>query len=323
MVVVTGASSWATWGAESAFGTPVAVTKQFGQNVKVNSFSFDNSMKILPTLGNIEAQASVAGTFKGTVGIECALSNPWWQHFVSGNDEIVVGTAPYIHHYVAGAGQATQVAKNVKPITIETGIDLATDIVRTLAGCVCKSASLDFAVDEPVKATFDFDYKTEALGTSITSVAAESEAPLVFSHANIEIPNATTLTNVKSAKLTINRGSEMLFGLGSRLAGATFNKTIGFDWSVSLPFETYTLLRLALGANAAPGTAVAESTMDFVIDNGGTTTASRTQQITLGGLVFEKFDMPENVDEAVFQNLSGKARTCTVMNGANNTATEP
>jgi len=143
--------------------------------------------------------------------------------------------------------------------------------------------------------------------------------------ASVELPDGTTLSDVQEASITITRNSTLLTSLGSRIASNHFQGNVGYEIRLSVPVEDANLLKRTYGSTSAtsPQSTIEETTLDLLIDNGKTGTDNRKLHLTFGGVVLDSYATPVSAGEMVSADVALKARTWTLAEAINNTATNP
>ena len=129
------------------------------------------------------------------------------------------------------------------------------------------------------------------------------------------------------ADLTIERNTELVYGLGDRRATTHTEGKREFSVDVSSLLENTTLLEKfyantgsATGPASSSITEISSITIGFSNDGWSTAVAtSRRFTIVLTGCKLENFSPPMDVESGVMQSFTILARTCTVT-VINNTA---
>jgi len=328
-MATTGADTYTTWKLETSYASSVTGSaKSFGHDVKLSAQSAKNNIQLQYGLGNQEATTHVAGLYGGSFSLDYTLGDPWMFAYITGNNASTTGLGPYTHTFLNTASSLpeTTYSKTMKSIAVEHGVDLSTDVVTTFKGCVMKSLSMDMVVGDPVKCKNDFDYATEALTTSVSSNVNSTDDAYTFAYASFEFPTDTTISNVQSLNLTINRNAELKGSLGNRLPQFFLTKKSDYTLKATLPVENSTLLEYLYGTTSltAPAQKLTEPAgLKIVLDNELSSTNQR--QITLefvGALVDERAS-PADVNEMKTQDLSFIARQWKVAKAINNQPSQP
>jgi hypothetical protein len=190
---------------------------------------------------------------------------------------------------------------------------------------VIKTCTINASVNELVKLTLEMDYKTETKDAIVGSNIADTWSdPFTFAYGSLEFPVSTTIAEVQSIDLTINRNPEMVKGLGSRFTTSAPAKQIEYAFKATICLEDKNMLETFYGAAGNPNATVAETaTMRLLFDNGGATTATRELDLKFAGIKIDTFSTPQTVDEVIKMEISGKVRQWTDAIYSDNTATEP
>ena len=228
-MVRTGAFAYAKYGYETAFATAVTADKKFGLQDKVGSWTLTNNRINLAQLNQIEPNKFAYGQQQGTISMNYVLSNPWVFGAIYGAPSVGsisngVATHSYPH---ASNGQP----KNVRSATVEIAFDASEsggDIVRTLKGCITNSLALSTTVGQTVDVTQDLSYgKEDAPSTSFSGsnapVKPTSEFPYTFAHAKLTVGD-DVIAQVQDLDITFTQNSDMLWGLDSHQAVATYRR---------------------------------------------------------------------------------------------------
>lgn len=319
---IAGASVRVSYGWEvvTTFGTEsLSIDKAFSQGVKLNTFDIDNSAEYVYGLGSQDAQKSVVKEFKGTWGIEFALSDPWWLEAILGEAPADAGATPFTHTYDATAGLDD---KQVS-MSIVLGFDQDTDSNQTLLGCICNAMTLTAAVGDIVKVTLDGMFKTLAKDTTLDSWVEAVEDPFSFACASFECPNASTIADVQSIEMAWNRNNKFVWGLGSRHAQA--NVPTQREWNIRLTatYENDTQFwDDLLGSTTAPTLNPAEvATCELTITNGLTLIDMRKYVFLFANVRIERGAISASTDALVTQDITLRARTLTSVVVSNGTET--
>jgi len=172
MVIATGARGYVAYEFENTFGallnagnssTGEYPNKRFGLQEKITSWTLNNNRIVLPTLNQTEPESFAYGQETGSIGIDFILSNPWFFGALYGAPTSVTSGAPEVHTY---ASPTTIKTKDVRSFRTEIGLDLGTDIVRSMKGCVCRTFAISTTVGGIVQCSADIAYSIEDAPTS-------------------------------------------------------------------------------------------------------------------------------------------------------------
>lgn len=320
-IPISGAAVVVNYSWESTFGSSSVTTpKSFGQGVKLTAYDMDNSAEFVYALGNQNAQKSVVKEFKGTFGLEFILSDPWWLRLILGGTPTDAGATPYTHTWtVANSG----IINTLPSATLDVNYDMTVDASYKVLGAQVGSATISANVGDTIKVKLDGTFINLTLGTTLSAAAAPVEEPFTFAQGSLDFPSATTMTNVQSFELSINRNLELIWGLGSRFATKNVAKQREYNLKVTQTYEQSTdYVSSFLGSSTAPTATVAEvATCVFTVDNGGATSAMRKYVFTFADCLVEKVSIPASVEDITKQEISIRARNLTSVVVSNNTAT--
>lgn len=264
-----------------------------------------------------DVQKLVAKAYTGTVDIDFTLSTPYWLTAVLGAVADGAGP-PYDHTYTPA---------NVTPtISIEIGNDIDTDSVQKLLGCRLSSMTLSSAPNDLVKCALSFVYLNELEGTSLGSQVAIPDNPFCYSQATYELPAASTIADLESFDIVVNRNPELVPQQGSRFYAKSVNKAREYQTSLVIPFEAAaTILEKFYGTGTGPstGTPTETATAQIVLTNGAAGVLERTLTIDLAGLGIDTETLNSAPVEIVKENSTLFARTVTDFIWRDNTAVAP
>jgi len=176
-------------------------------------------------------------------------------------------------------------------------------------------------------AVVDIIYKDETQSSSglDSSPATDSETVFTFAQATLEIPDGTTITDVQGIDLTFENGTNYVFGLGSRKAQQAVPQGRNYTFTLDVPYESAArLYQYFAGASSGPQDSISATTLDIIMDNGGSGTSQRTIHITLSGVYFDEHTLNANSpDDLVREGISGFAKSLSSATYLNDTATDP
>ena len=207
---VAGVGSYLLYGEETTFGTAVTTDTHFGYVTNLSP-TLDNSNTyrrsfVGTTTGGRDVAKILPGVIKNSATIDFDVLNWTFMEFVLGT---ATGTDPFTY---TGANAPAS-------ITLSRSIDnVTTDRDEIWAGTAIDSITIKASVGEPVSVSMNILSANHQGDTTVaTAVALPTEDVYSFSGADIELPNATPLTNIiDSLEITISNNYEMLYGLGSR-----------------------------------------------------------------------------------------------------------
>lgn len=316
--MVGGESSYALFGYETTFKTAVTANKPFGWDTRITRAGGSNAIRRVFNLGNRSAQKLLEAQFAGSLSVDFELADPWFLKGVLGSLS-TAGAGPYTH-------TITEIAAAAPSLTVEAGIDLATDAVIKYLGCVVSSCRLAIAAPgDPVRVTLDMLYATESKATSgLGSQTAPTDSPFNFAYATLEMPNGTTIANTQSVDLTITNTSALRYAIGSRFAaGYTMRQRIYDINTTNLFTDAAIYLETLYGSAAGPMALLTEvADLEFVLDNGQGTTARRAYNFYYSGVKIDSHDLPRSIDSELYERVPMIGRTLSVT-AVDNTSAMP
>jgi hypothetical protein len=315
---IAGFGSYCNYGYESSYNGGAVSARVFGHGTKI-TIGRKNNMEPIWGLGARNASTNVAKKFEGNGSVDFFLSNGSFFRAVLGAVADTGGPS-YAHTYTE--------ANTLASFAIDTGSELGTtDEVVELKGCVATSCSISAAVNELVKVKLDFLYANETLATSgIGSQVSENEEPFVFHHGTLEIPDTNTISFVQNFDLTIDNGTELIWGLGSRAATANVGKQRKYGIKITSIYTDPTIMLTKFyGASGGPlttSTPASQATLQLTFTNGGAGSALRSFVINLTNIYFDTYDITKDVNDVLKEDLSGFALGCTSIIYTNATASD-
>ena len=320
-MATSGIKSYVNYGWETTYGTASStINIPFGHDTKITSLSMKRNSKMINGLGNTEAVNSVATTFEGSLGIDFVLGNGYLFKAVTGNTSTDAGSGPYTHTYIASAGD---MGKTLPSFTVENGVDLSTDYRGKYTGCTINSLKLSASTGELVQASATIDFakfeKDATLGTKVDDTYAD---PFSFVHASLEIPDGTTIAEVQSFDLTINKKPKLVDGLGSQFHQTAITTGTEYDLSVDVAFEDTVLMEDFLGSSSSPADNPDEvASLDINFNNGKSGTDLRSLQITFSGIRLDELSLPQDNEDLIKESLTIKPRQISSLVYTDNNAT--
>ena len=237
-MVRTGANSYLKYGWETTFATKSSsLTKPFGLQQSVGSWTVNNSRKDLRKLGQVEREAFAYGQQNGSLSVEFILSNPWIFQALYGAPSTTGSSSDFTHTYPhASTGQP----KTVQPLSCEIGFqaESATNatVVRSMLGGVLTGLSISTNIDDLVNVSADITYGNEGDPSNTTSdfdttpPSDDIAFPYTFAHGTLKWYNGSalaTVAEVQSANISFTQNVNLLYRIGSNKATAAYRQ--GFD----------------------------------------------------------------------------------------------
>ena len=316
----TGSLSYARYGFESTFNTSPgdgSLSTFFGHNVRFSATPRNNTERI-PNLNTRNYSKYAAKKFEGSFTVDFQVSNWFFLKAIIGT-VATTGAGPFTHTYTE--------ADLPTSVTIQSSEDLDTDSERTFTGCVFDKFTCTMSTGDVLAGRIDGFYAQEAKDSTLntTGNTSDSEEVFTFSQANLELPNATTQTEVQSLEMSITNNFEMIWGLGSRLATKRISKQRVYEFRLSKIRDLDAdILDRFYGGTAAltdPGTPADTADLDILITNGESGTAERRFQALFDNIQVEDPSIPLNPTEVVKEdallyalNLNGTSKAVYVNN---------
>jgi hypothetical protein len=243
-MVRTGAHAYVKYDFETSYAAGGTPNKKFGLQDKMTSLSLTNNRQNLAQLNQNTIHKFAYGQQQGTASMGFTLSNPWLFGAVLGEPTTTGSSAPYTHTYNTAAN-----LKTPRTIVTEVGVDGASaDVVRTLKGGLINTFNISAAIGGLVECTADITFGKETapsttLGTAPT--LPSSEFPYTFAHAELTV-GGNTVVQCQEASLNIAQNSELLYGLNSHHAVASFRRVLDLTGSFKSSFINKTLFEKVL-----------------------------------------------------------------------------
>ena len=350
MVILTGARGYVAYEFENTFGallnagnnsTGEYPNKRFGLQEKITSWTLNNNRIVLPTLNQTEPEAFAYGQEMGSLGIDFILSNPWIFGAIYGSPTPSGSGTDYLHTYTS---PATTKTKDVRSFRTEIGLDLGTDIVRTMKGCICKTFAISTSVGGIVQCSADIAYSNEDAPTSTLGTAPVDRAngvagaqpvlpttkfPYTFAHATLKLNNAV-VAKIQRADINFNQNPDLLWGIGSHQAVEAYRRVFEITGTFEASWVDKTLLDDVLAQVAIPNDVATREVLDtsapaleLNFTNGMPDNDEKRIQITLTGISPTEHSISglEPV-EPVFENITWQAKSC-IVKAYNSESTEP
>jgi hypothetical protein len=316
----SGANARLAYGWETTFGSVSgSINKAFSQGVKLSTFEIDNSVDYVYGLGSQDAQKSVAKEFKGSWGVEFALSDPWWLRSILGAAPTDAGATPYTHTWDSSQG----ISNTLTSMSLDLSFDLDTDSHQILLGCITNTMTVTCSVGEIVRCRLEGMFANMTKDTNIIALVNPVEEPFSFAAGSFELPNSTTIADVQSLEMTFNRNVDFIWGLGSRFAQKNVPKQREWNIKLTATYENDTQFwDSLLGSSAAPTASPAEvATATVTITNGLTSSNMRKYVFTFANVRVERGSItPVETENVIKQDITLRARTLTSVVVSNNTA---
>jgi hypothetical protein len=335
-MVRTGANSYLKYGWETTFATKSsAMTKPFGLQQSVGSWTVNNSRKDLRKLGQVEREAFAYGQQNGSLSVEFILSNPWIFQALYGAPSTTGSSSDYTHTYPhATNGQP----KTVQPISAEIGFQAedATNatVVRSMLGGVLTGLSISTNIDDLVNVSADITYGNEADPSNTVSdfdttpPADDIAFPYTFAHGTLKWydgSSLSTVAEVQSANISFTQNVNLLYRIGSNKATAAYRQGFDINGSFQASWKDDAIFTQMLDQiNANPTTELSSGTttvLELKFTNGASGTSEKTITMNVYGVAIDS----QSVDgirpvDPVFETVNWEARGVTIV-ADNSTAT--
>jgi hypothetical protein len=287
--------------------------KKFGLQDKLTSLSLTNNRMNLAQLNKNTVHKFAYGQQQGTASVGFTLSNPWLFGALLGAPVTTGSSSPYTHTYNTAAN-----LKTPRTIQIEVGFDGASaDIVRRLKGALVNNISISASVGGMVECTADITYGQEtAPSTTLGTAPAKpvQEFPYTFAHAELLLDGATVV-QCQDVNLSIAQNSELLYGLNSHAAVASFRRVLDITGSFKASWINKNLLEKLLAQVKSDSAATYQETAHTAlkltfIEN----STSQQIEITCTGLSLgdQSISGLEPV-EPVFEEINWQVKTISVV----------
>lgn len=226
----------------TTFQTETTVYNLFGKKVVVGGLDFTNNQEALGQLNTPQITDFLYNSNRGSCSIDYVLSNPWV--FSSVLNKWYTSSGSFIHTWSSDPSLNTN-AKVPRSVSLKFIARLGAGNVSKLAlGALCSSMSIRAAVEQPVSVSQSWIWGKETVGSLNTSVATENAAfvPHNFVNGQVQLPDATPITDVQAFNLTIDNGYTLLAALNSANAQDLYSKIFTLTGTVNLALQNATYL---------------------------------------------------------------------------------
>jgi len=301
-----GADSYLLYGVETTYGTAASTIDQhigLVQNTtpKINRNIQENVGLKGTTTGGQETAKYTLGVADTGLPVEFNAFN-WdiMQYVLGARTGTGSSGDPYIYTRDNQVSSLT-FASNIENDT--------TDRDFQVLGAKVGTMTIRAAVGEPVSVTSDWlSGKILKDTTNTTPVALPTNEIMNFTGADLEIPDAASITNIiDSIEIVINRGTELFPGVGSDTARNALFKKFELRINFTVKYLDETLIELVMGGNSVL-TTISETTLTAVFDNG----TNRTADWAFSGVVFPEYENPNTPNEILTEGITAFARSLTI-----------
>lgn len=328
-MVRTGANSYLKYGWETTFATKSSsMTKPFGLQQSVGSWTVNNSRKDLRKLGQVEREAFAYGQQNGSLSVEFILSNPWIFQALYGAPSTTGSSSDFTHTYPhASTGQP----KTVQPLSCEIGFQAEsatnTTVVRSMLGGVLTGLSISTNIDDLVNVSADITYGNEGDPSNTASDFDSSPPsddiafPYTFAHGTLKWydgSSLSTVAEVQSANISFTQNVNLLYRIGSNKATAAYRQGFDINGTFQASWKDDAIFKQMLDQiNAPPTTELASGSttvLELKFTNGGTGTAEKTITMNVYGVAIDSHSVDgiRPVDP-VFETINWEARGVSIV----------
>lgn len=299
-----GVETHVLWGKETTYATEATtIDKHFGhmqsllQNIRRNLLewrSFKGSSG-----GGRSPAAILPGRFDFTLTADFKPTNFDFLELCLGS---VTGTGtggdPFI--YTPSASQPS--------FTIADNYDTTVDSSRKMLGCKINTWTIRALIGEPASVTLDILGGDMTKGTVLeTNVALSSVDPFNFTQGDIEMPDASPISNIiDSFELVSLNNVELLHGVGNKTAQNALGKMRDFKVNLALKYYDDTWGDLFLGSSTAVTAPSNIASVTLVLDNG-----TQSLKLKLTDLKIVNLDPGATVAEVVTEGMVLSAKSMT------------
>ena len=226
----------------ATFQTETTQYNLFGRETKVSGLEFRNNQQPLGQLNTPQITDFLYNKNEGSCSVDYVLSNPWI--FSSILNKWYSSSGTYVHIWSSDPTLNTN-AKVPISETLRIIARLGSGNVSKLAlGAVCSSLSMRSAIDQPITVSQSFLWGKESIGALNPSVSTDNAAfiPHNFVNGQVQLPDATPITDVQSFNMTIDNGYTLLTGFNSANAVDLYSKLFNITGTVNLALQNATYL---------------------------------------------------------------------------------
>jgi len=316
-LVGRGVDITSNYGYETTYGTlATTISNVFGNSDTV-TITQNNNTERLFALGSRNAQKLVTKKYDGTWNADFALGNAYFLKAVLGTKGAESGSGPY--------GRTYSENNTCPSISIANAFNLDTDSMHNIVGAKVNEMTLSCNVGEVAKVKLSGMFKQlNKTSTLATTVSGDTEDPLIFSGASIQL-GSTSVLDVQSLDITVRNNTEMLFGLGSRFATKGVEKQREYEFKITEAYEDDTFLHNNFLGNSTTAQTIPANLTALVctFSNGLATTNLRCLQATFSTLQLPTYDYNMTINEIIKENATLQALSCGGMTYTNASSSSP
>jgi len=303
---VSGVDSYVLYKVETTYNTAVTADAQLGLVTNFTPTTSNNNSFRRGFTGGGQSGRDVIKVLGGKtehgLSIDFDVINWLFMEYVLGGQS---GSDPYTYSGSDATSSMTIVRAIDNPGTS------ATDRDEIWTGCVIDSVTIKASVGEPVSVSATIKAGGHTFDTTIHSkVTLGTPSIYNFSGGDIELPNATSISNIiDSVEITITNNYELLYGLGDRRPQAARPKTRDYKIKFSLKYLDNTYLQAILGLAEPIATTVPTeyATIELNFVDG-----DRSAAFLFSKFTFDELSGKESLNELIGEDFSGTAHTLVV-----------
>lgn len=304
------------WGqAAGSMTVPNSTFFALGQGIDFSDSTSNNQTRVYG-VGSRNATASPNMQFSGTLTVNGTLSNVYWLLGALGAvADGGSGPSSYTHIYTE---------TNVLPtMYLEAPTSFTTQENGVWQGAAINQATIQASINEVVKFTLECPYRYAKVTTAADSGSTDTQAVYTFAGGTIQY-GGSTVANIQTIELTINNSVEMIYQVGSRFASQFVAKNREYNFKMTAAIVNFNLLKNVYGGNAGSATPdtgdqTPSSTMVLTFTNKD----GHTIVVTLANVYLNESTLPRNVNEALKDDITGWALSCTNVVYTNATQNAP
>ena len=285
-------------GTETAWGTAVTADKDCGLLISTITPGFEREIIESQSIGAIDTQKITTGAVGVSLSVEGDFQHGRLLEYVFGTVAHAETTDDWKHTFT--------IANDPTSLTAEVSLNSTTDTVLTHTGMLAETTEISIELNGNLKMTTEFKGKS-TLSSDSSSGSTISTLP-VFPHALCGVTLlGVVATEIQSASVSINKTIERSGGIGSNLYQQGHATELKCEWSCSLGFTDKSWQELMLGGTAPTATSD-PAALGFILnaDNGVTLGSGRREfKLTLDNCQTASFSQPIEVGGLVFIEASG------------------
>lgn len=326
MAPISGHQSVVLIGRESAYGTPVAATKDIGliQQITPADTTVANTNY---GLSSVEIQTLDWGKYEPNIKIDFDFQHGRMLEYLTG------GTVTHAQQGASADWKHTYaLADTLSFFTAEISHDLTTDAASRYTSCKALNGSISMDVNGILRMSVDIAPKTVITNTTATAAVLSTLSTFKAHQATLKtgvISSEATLADVQRFEFSINNvnsGDPKLFQLGSRLPSFVdaLQRIMTFRFTVA--YADLTEYKRFLGGSAASATAPTDDgtapTLCGLVFNAHNNVAAQSGRreitIDLSNVLYTNVSRPIPVGSWVLAEIEGVAQTADEISTMDN-----